>query len=90
MVQLLREKYMQYFYVDCILMCTWMIMYILCSHNTAFSLRPINSPNVADFNTTAIIHIIIPINTEQAWSLNALLKDMKHIKQSVAHDQADV
>lgn len=58
---------MQYFYAGCILMCTWMkckIMYILCSHNTAFSLRLINSPNVADFNTIAIIHIIIPINTE--------------------------
>ena len=50
----------------------------------------LRSPNVADFNTIAIIPIIIPINIEQAWSLNALLKDMKHVVQSVAHDQAGV
>lgn len=32
----------------------------------------------------------MPINIEHAWSLHALLKDMKLVIQSVAHDQAGV
>lgn len=50
----------------------------------------LQSRNVADFSTIAITHIILPKNTEQAWSWNVLLKDMKHMIQSVAHDQAGV
>lgn len=41
---------------------------ILCCYNIAFSLMLLRSPNVADFNTIATIHIMIPINTEQPWS----------------------
>lgn len=69
----------------------WKATDILCYYsNTAFSLTLLRSPNVADFITIAVIHTIIPATTEQAWSLNALLKDMKQVIQTVAHDQAGV
>lgn len=40
------------------------VMDILYSSNITFSLRLLSSPHVADFNSIAVIHIIIPINTE--------------------------
>lgn len=84
---------MSYYYIDLILLCGGIkckIIHILSYYNTAFSLTLLRSRNIADFNTIAIIHIIIPINIEQAWSSSALLKDMKHVIQSVAHDHAGV
>lgn len=42
--------------------------YSLLNFNITFSLMLLQSPNVADFSTVAIIHLVIPVNTEQAWS----------------------
>lgn len=72
---------MWYYYIGLILLCGWVkckTINNLRFYNIAFSLMLLQSPNVADFSTIAITHIIIPTNTEQAWSLNELLKNMKH------------
>lgn len=84
---------MWYYYIGLILLCGWVkckTIDIPCFYKKAFSLMLLRSPNVADFSSIAIIHIIIPTNTEQAWSWSALLKDMKHIIQSATRDQAGV
>lgn len=63
---------------------------ILCFYNIVFSLMLLQSPNVADFNNYSNYSYH---HTNKHWASlvwSALLKDMKYITQSVAHDQARV